>query len=287
MSQTTLLEVEDQIQKFWSPMFMPELLETNILGSLVNRDYEGDLKEEGDTVKVSQIIRAKGETRTVGVDADKFNSEKMLTRQVEVKAEKRFVGSHKIADLVTLQSQIRNKDSEIRQSLVEAIQIQLNDYLYSLVAPSVVTSNTAAITSTIMKNQRVNAGKKKWSKMKGWYSLLGPDYYGDVMNETKLTSSDYVRDNAVEAGEIFTRRYGFNVGEDNSDGLASLSSDTKAGLFFHPDFLYLVMQQQPRFKISDLHANNEFGFVISVDMVGGAKIGLQGADKHFLVKGDA
>jgi hypothetical protein len=137
-----------------------------------------------------------------------------------------------------------------------------------------------------LKAIRVIAGKQKWPKSPGWYGLLSPDYYGDLMDSTKtITSTDYVADQPVVGGEIISRRYGFNIIEDNSDGLDSLSPTTgnPAALFFHPAFCHMVTQMSARFKVSDLHSNEEFGYVISVDVVGGAAIGIEGDKMHVSV----
>jgi hypothetical protein len=61
-------------------------------------------------------------------------------------------------------------------------------------------------------------------------------------------------------------------------------SATGGGLFFHPDFLYLVSQQEPRYKVSDKHALKEFGYVFSMDMVIGSKLGIQGNLKNVKVQ---
>jgi hypothetical protein len=289
MALTELADVQDQIQTFWSPIFVAELIESNPLLALVNRDYEGEIKVGGDTVRVSQIKRPAGETKTIGAAGDnEFTPEKLQTAKVDVKAEKRFVASFEFEDLVDLQSQIGSQDSAIRNALIESINIQINEYLYSLVAPAAnhIIDNTATMTAAVLSSVRRLAGKAKWAKTGGWYGLLSPDYYGDIMDETKLTSTDFVEDRPVVGGEVVTRRYGFNIIEDNSDGNASLSADDKAGLFFHPDFMYFVMQMMPRFKVSDQHSNNKFGYTISVDSIGGAKIGLEGDVKHAIVIGE-
>ena len=287
MAETLLADVNDQIQKFWSPMFMDELLESTILPSLVNRDYEGDLKKQGDTVKVSQIKRPTGETKDVGVDANTFTPEKLTTAQVEVKAEKRFIASFEFEDLVDLQSQIQGDSSEIRQALLESIDIQLNDYLYGLLAPvGGPKTGVANFDASELNSARKLASKRKWAKMKGWWCLYDPEYGEDLRADTTITSGDFgSADKPVVGGEIVEKRFGFNMVEDNSAGLAAnygVGGDG-AALLFHPDFLYLVMQQAPRFKVSDQHSNNKFGYTISVDMVGGAKIGLEGDVKHQLV----
>ncbi len=289
MAETTLTEVQDQVKKYWSDLFMPELRENNPLIALVDKTYDGEIKREGDTVRVSQVVKAAGETIVISGAAtdNKFTPEALVTRYVDIKADRRFVGSYKFHDLVDLQSQLRAERSEIRESLLDAVSTQINNFLYSLVAPAAgqALTGVANMDAATLKSIRVIAGKQKWFKSPGWYGLLSPDYYGDVMDETKLTSSDFVNDQPTVGGEIATRRYGFNIIEDNSDGLASVSPTpgNPSAIFFHPAFCHMVTQMEARFKVSDLHANEEFGYLISVDVIGGASIGIEGDKLHVSV----
>jgi len=50
MSATLLSDVSNQVAKFWSPMFMDELMQSTLLASLVNKQYQGEMKRGGDTV---------------------------------------------------------------------------------------------------------------------------------------------------------------------------------------------------------------------------------------------
>ena len=86
MANTTRInDVQDQVQKFWSNIFMPELQENLLLGGLVNKDYEGEIKRGGDEVFVSQLVNPQGQTKTIGVDADSFSSTKLQTRRIGIK----------------------------------------------------------------------------------------------------------------------------------------------------------------------------------------------------------
>jgi hypothetical protein len=105
---------------------------------------------------------------------------------------------------------------------------------------------------------------------------MDPQYYGDLLSETNIISRDIVQQQPFPEGVIAERRLGFNIIEDDSRA-------ADFALAFHPDFLLMVMQQAARFKISDKHANKEFGFVMSVDVVFGAKLGIDGAAKHITV----
>jgi hypothetical protein len=102
-----------------------------------------------------------------------------------------------------------------------------------------------------------------------------------------LASQEYGQTGApVIDGEI-RRAHGFWLMEDNTPGIrtsvSGASNPGQGALLFHPDFLYLVMQTEPRFKISDLHATGSFGENMTVDFVFGAKLGIDGNKKHIRV----
>lgn len=282
MSLTNLAVVADQIQKFWSPIFMPELKAGSKLPSLVSRDYEGQIAKEGDNVYVSQLVIPDAQEKTVGTDADTFESSSLSTNRVEVKANKRIVVAVEVTDLAKLQSQLESKDSEIRKGLLESCMRKLNASLYALVAPSSsspdhlinsVTDFNAAQASAA----RMRAAQAKWMKNKGWFGALDPVYYNDMLQAATLTSKDYIEgESPVIGGEISNKRFGINWFED--DSLA-----TDQAVVFHPDFMYLCMQTQPTFKLSDLHAQKKFGYLLSVDFIYGAKLGIDGSKKHQLI----
>lgn len=289
ISERGLADVERLVKEAWSDVFMEELREQLLLGSLINKDYDGQIAQQGDTVKVSQINAPSGELRTVGVDSSSFSTETISTTQIEVKADKRAVAGYDMEDLALLQSQLGNQDSSIRAALLHAVGKQINDYVYSLVDPSAVAAHDRSGVSdyNISEHQatRTLAAKAKWMNNKGWYGLLSPQYYSDLMSETQLQSRDFRDDSTIISGQIAQDVLGFKVLEDNSIAAAGNLANDDAGIFFHPDFLHMVMQQAPRFKISDKHANKEFGFVMSVDVVFGAKQGIDSAQKHIRVTG--
>ena len=278
MATTKVADVADQVQTIWSPLFMQELREDLLLGALVNKDYQGEIRKRNDTVTVSQIVAPVSQLRTVGIDADSFESNKLETLKVDIKADKRAVSSYEFEDLVDLQSIIDTGGADVRQALMHDVARQINDHLYSLVAPSAATpdhvlNSITALDTAQMKALRLLASQAKWLKDKGWWLLADPSYYGDVLSDLTLASSDFgATDAPLIGGQLSQQRFGFNILEDNSR-----SVDT--GIAFHPDFLHLVMQTDAQFKISDQHSNKKFGFVMSVDLVFGAKQGIAGDEK--------
>lgn len=285
MSVTDLASVANQIQKYWSPMFMKELRESLLLGSLVNKEYEGEIKNQGDTVRVSQVNAPNGQLLTVGTNADSFETEEVSMTYVDIKADKRAVAAFEIQDLAKLQSQLDAEESELKSSLLYAVNKQINDYLFTLAVPSTAAPDHQINGVTDFNASEVNVMRKlasqaKWGKEKGWWLLVDPSYMSDLLNATTLTSSDYgANDAPIIGGQMALKRFGFNILEDNSDGILKLSpalSGADTALAFHPDFMHMVMQTQPSFKLSDLHSQKKFGYILSVDLVFGAKLGING-----------
>ena len=278
MSITVIGDVTNQVQKYWAPLFTKELRENLLLGGLVNKDYQGQIKKGGDTVYVSQINAPTGQLLTVGTDADSFTSSKISMSRVTVTANKRAVASYKVADEAELQSQLADQNSEMRNSLRYAMDQQINDYLYTLAipatsAPDHTVGSVSAMNAAAVNANRLLAATAKWDRAKGWFALLDPSYYTDVLADTTLMSADYgAADRPVVGGQTSLPRYGFNILEDNS-----LATDV--GYFFHPDFMHLVMQTEVQVKVSDLHPLGQFGFLISCDVIFGASLGISGANK--------
>lgn len=286
MSRTQLSDVADQVQKYWSPVFTKQLRENLLLGALVNKDYNGQITKMGDTVRVSQVTAATGQLLTVGTNADAFASEKVTTSKIDIVCDKRAVAAYEFEDLVDLQSQIGMNNPEVMESLNFAMAKQINDYLYTLVAPSSsspdhVINSVTDFNASQLAACRVLAAQAKWRMEPGWYCLADPSYYQDLMNATTLASSDYgATDAPTIGGQIALKRFGFNIFEDNS-------RTVDQALLFHPDFLHMVMQTEAQIKISDLHSLKQFGVLMSVDMVFGAKLGIEGSKKHITVKAAA
>ena len=292
MSATLVGALADQAQKFWAPVMVKQLKEETLLPSLVNRNYEGQLGAQGDTVKVSQIAVPAGSRKSVGSGHDSFSTDAMVTTQIDIKADTVITAAFELDNLANLQTQLGSPtgQSEIRDALVKSLEINLNAYLYSLVAPSTSAPDhsVASVTdfnASALLAMRLLAAQAKWRKDDQWYLLLDPSYMNDLLSAATLTSADYVNDKPIVGGHQGINRFGFNIFEDNSDGILSLSpavAGADVALGFHRDFLHLVMQQSISFKISDKHVLKQNGYIVSAQMVVGGKLGLEGSVKHIL-----
>jgi len=279
MSVTKITDVSEQVKSFWSDMFVEELQESDLLVNLLSREYEGEIGPGGNEVKVNQWKDAEGEVSTIGVDDDIFNPEKLGESQIIIKADKIFSASFQFTSMAQLQSQLATADSAIRMSLLAGVRKQMNNYLYNQFS---LVNNIGSVTdfnASQVSSLRKFAGQNKWKKDGNWFLTSDPSYYADLLNATTLTSADYVADQPTIAGQLGSKRFGFNIFEDNSDGLLGLIGNMSGtdsediALAFHKEAVHFVMQQQAEFEVASLTANKQRGYVIKVDLIGGAKPG--------------
>lgn len=294
MTMTQVSDVNEQMQKVWAPISNDEFVEMSVLPGLVNRQYEGMINKQNDSVYVSQIEIMAGQRKSTGdSNYTTFETERVRTSRVTVTADQIFTTAIELDDLVALQSQLGSAESEIRANMLKALEIQVNAYLYSLVSPATSSPDhsIASVTDfneTQLASCKVLADQAKWP-MTDRFCLVDPQYSADLTASAGLSSQDYVPDYPKVGGQIVSQRYGFNILMDNSAGLlmAGAASDTGTqdrALLFHKSFMALVMGQI-QWKVSDLHANKQHGYILSCHAVGGAKLLINGANKHILVYG--
>lgn len=275
LGDTVLADVSEQVKKYWGPMTQNQLVQTNKLVNVVNRDYEGSITQEGDTVYVSMIKPMTASVKTIGTDADTYSPSKIQTVRTAIVADKVIEASVRVGSLVELQSQIQSGSPQLRETMVQAMSDALNAYLYSFVktvsdSPNDGLTGIATFAKAQLAIARAYAGKKKWAKS-NWFGFLAPTYWADICTDDALASVNYVSDTPLATASEFRNLLGFNLTEDNC-----LSDDQ--ALFFHRDFLYFVMQQGATWKVSDLHAQEKRGIHLSCEMVVGAKANAYSGD---------
>lgn len=279
MASTNLGDVQYQVEKYWSPVAMKQLRESLLLGALVNKDYQGDLKKGGDTVRVYQVAAPNATTTTVGtLNSNSFSPSAVTTSYVDIVANKHVTAAYEIADEVELMSLLNRDNPEVISSLVFSVEKAVNTALYAAMVPSAAAPDhllnlVTDLNNTQLLDIRKLAATAKWETSKGWYGLIDPSYYSDVLASQSLVSSDFgAADAPVISGKLGLRRYGFQIFEDNS-----LATDV--GYFFHPDAVHMVMAKELSIKISDLHPTGKHGFLISVSLIFGTALGIDGGKK--------
>lgn len=267
-------ELDYLIPELWSPKMYQELRNDVMFANIFSREYEGVISQFGDTVNVQQIVAPVGEIITD--DKAQFNSQVMSVNRIAITANKRASAAFEFTDLAQLQSMSFQQDAQ--EALLYAIRLKLeNDIIAALVPSAAAPDHQIAPASagdlaaadlgsirTLLSTAKVPVSNRKL--------LLSPSYYGDLLSKTQVTSSDFVAGNSAQQG-VVSQFMGFEIMEHNLLG-------TDIGYAVHPSALLLVMQQEIRVKISDLHSQNKYGYLLSADMVYGFSL----ADNTRMVK---
>jgi hypothetical protein len=275
MSANGTTELANLIPEIWSSTMYDELRNTIAFANIFSRQYEGEIRQVGDTVKVQTIIAPEGEILTD--DKTQFASSTMQVNQFSIVANKRATAAFEFTDLAQLQS--LSFQQEAQAALVYAIRLKMENDIISGLLPSssspdhvispAAASDLAAVDlgtiRTLLSTAKV--------PLAGRAFLAAPSYYGDLLGKTQLTSADFVNaGNSAQSG-VISNFMGFTIMEHNL-----LAADV--GYAVHPSALQLVMQQEIRVKISDLHSQNKYGYLLSADMVYGYTL----ADNKRIVK---
>lgn len=291
MAVTTRTDLDPQSREIWSELFEDELRAQFRIAPLLDRSQDEQVKRQGDIVaskkfKVSQLNKGTGQLLDIDTEqANTFSPAKQSSQQIEVSINKRAVSSRDFADLVDLQTQVDLADPKVISTMAYEVSETMNGYIYGLsTTPTSETTGTASISATTLTSAAQIADNAQWPDGNRW-AMVDATYWEDLLNDSTLTSADFVQDSPVMSGMIL-QRYGWNLVKDTSPQLKSKLNGGAGGvvMFFLPDYLALIMQQDTRTKASDKHSNNEFGAVLSMDKVFGASIGNDGADKFIIIR---
>jgi len=276
MTATTISDVTNQIQTYWAPLFAKELRESTLWLNFIKYHYEfapsvngtkAPIKG-GNTLKISTITAPVSTSRTIGTDADSFDTNKLSMTQTNLVVDKRAVSAVEFDDLSVIMSQLEDQDSEIRQAMLFDIRRQVNVAIKAIINPSAsapdhVINGVTDFNFAQLAAVRLLESQAKWTDSGEQISLIiDPSYTSDLIDETLISSNDYNGgDTPVASGAFRAPNLGMNVYEDNS-----LSTDYGYALI--PSWAIGAFGV-PEFKISDLHAQKRFGYVMSVDQVFG------------------
>jgi hypothetical protein len=250
-------ELQNLIPTVWSSRFYEQLKNNLYLASVFSRDYEGEIKNKGDKVKVNQIVAPAAQTITD--DKEKFTSGGLVINQKEMTVNRRTVDAVEISDLALLQSESFMED--LKREMGYQLALKMEQEIITELRAGLTTYAIAA-SGTYAKNDWVNARTKAasllWSKMPK-FSAFGVSYYGDLLKDNNITSADWV-DGKPLMDQQLPNALGFRSFEHDLLG-------NDEALHFHYSALQMAIQKGVNFKISDLHGQNKFAYLLSVDCV--------------------
>ena len=274
MAALGVTELANRIPEMWAPRMYAELRNKVAFLNFFSREYEGAIRTVGDTVKVQQLVAPSAEILTS--DKAQFNTLPVTISNIDIVANKRASAAFEFTDLAQLQS--LEFQSEAQQSLVFAIRKKLEQDIIAALIPSssapdhqIAPAAASALAAVDLATLRTLLSTAL-VPVENRALLLAPSYYGDLMTSTQIMSRDFTAGNNSQSG-VVDSFMGFQVMEHNL-------LDADVGFAVHPSALQLVMQQEVRVKISDLHSQNKYGYLLSADFVYGFTL----ADNKRIVK---
>lgn len=260
-------ELAFRIPELWAQDLYDELRNQLLFANVFSRQYEGVIRNMGDVVRVQQLSAPEGQV--LSSDKDVFDAEQMVWSDFTVTVNQRAVASFEITDTAMLQSM--EFQTQAQAALVYAIRRKLESAVIAALIPSaaspdhqIAPASASDLAAVDVASMRTLLSQAKVPPT-GRVLLLDPAYFGDLLTKTTFTSSDFVPGSPVSAAAFSSPLYGFTIVE--SDMLAA-----DIGYAVHPSALQLVLQQDVRIKVSDLHNQRKFGMLISADILYGLSL---------------
>ena len=212
------------IPQLWSARLLANLDKNLVFANCVNRDYEGEIKNLGDTVKINQIgdVRIGDYTGDVGAPEELSSTQQVLT----IDQAKYF--NFKVEDIEAVQANVALMEKAMARASY-AIADHIDRYIASFVANAGIVVSSEAVTKENAYDKLVDL-KVKFNKanipQQGRFVVLPPEYIGLLEKDDRFVK-DYSR--AVLQNGVAPRVAGFDVLESNNVHMSETAFDVMAG----------------------------------------------------------
>jgi len=231
------MSVKNFIPTIWSARLLANLDKTFVYPTAVNRDYEGEISQYGDTVKINQMGNVTVSDFT-GVLAE---AEELTSTQQLLTIDQRKSFNFKVEDIDKAQANVTLIDKGMARAGVAVADV-LDQYLAKFVEQASIKVGTAIapieVTSVTAYNTLVDLGtaldKKNVSKQ-GRFVIAPPDFCGLLCKDSRFTLNQAVLANGVDG--VFGVVAGFEIRQSNNvpvteDGVYSIMAGTTEAISY-------------------------------------------------------
>lgn len=202
------------IPELWSARLLQNLDKTFVYPQCVNRDYEGEIRNFGDTVHIQKFgdIEVKDYTKADGVGEPK-DPGAGSTVALAIDQAKYF--NFKIEDIEAAQANV-NLMEKAMQRAAYAIGDVIDQYIASFVAQAGVDAGEVAVTPQNAYDTLVNlkvALNKENVPVAGRFVVVPPEFLGMLEKDDRYTKYDAAD---VKANGVRGRVAGFDIRESNN-----------------------------------------------------------------------
>lgn len=261
--------------ELWSKELTRLLMNYGVMVDCVNRNWEGEIKNQGDTVHIQGLDKVTVGTYDSSVDIE-YEDLKGTTQELVINQKKYW--ALKVDDIDKIQANVPLTQKYINQAKKELINVK-DAYLHTLGVAGVDTNNqlgTVAITDeNIYKTctslfrllSRANAidSDGKGEDGKNPFLILPPEIVEVVKNSPKATQATNLGDQTIRKGTIL-QYAGFDVKQstvvEENSGNYSILCGTSEGITFADQFT----------KVESLRDKDSFSDLVRGLYLYGAKV---------------
>lgn len=299
MAVTDITTLTNQINKIWSHQWKGSLVQgPSPIVPVLSREFTDNvgqptqIMQMGDTVYVSRLDNLSGSDKsTSDPDFNEMQAEELSLSRVAVTANRMASSTIEIQNLAKLQTELDANDTQIRDAMFAAVQRKIAQQCYGLVSPSASAPDhdisSSDFNAATLSSVKILADRSYWpdGQQDRWL-FVDPQFHQDIVDDTTLAGADYgASDVPIIQGRLSLPRMGFNILMDNTigspTGPAGITDDY--GLAFTREWAYLVLQQQPEFRIHDRGAAGKRTYYLDLTVVYGVKLGHQGDIRHIRI----
>lgn len=204
------------IPEIWSAMMLESLKKSLVYAGpqVVNRDYEGDIQNSGDTVRIRSMSRPTIASYTKGSTV--INPEQLTDAQRSLLIDQAKYFAFEVDDIDLAQS----TGGELEEGLLEAVY-GLRDVADQYVAGlytgaqaanqiGTVSVTTGALAYTQLRRLKVKLDEANVA-LEGRYAVVPPWYHGLLLEESKFVTVDASGTSEGLRNGIVGRALGFDV----------------------------------------------------------------------------
>lgn len=251
------------VPEIWSQRFYDVLLADLPFESLVSKDYEGEIQNLGDTVKISSVPEFDEATELA--EDQRNDADSVTVTQQSLVINKRFAKDFIVTNRAQLQS-LPHMD-KLRDLAIYSIQKKIQSTIISLIAPTGAHAIAYDSGTTLALADLLEAKELKDADdvpMSDRHLVVGAAQMNDIFNITGFTSSDFLVSGApLQSGELPSALLGYMPHFTSEAGNVSY--------MFHRSFFTMAAQKGLSVSEYDLGVDGKRAARVNVDWLGGFK----------------
>lgn len=259
-------ELSAIVPEVWSQRYYDVLLASLPFNAIIDRSYEGEIAQLGDTVRISTFPEF-GDADLLEED-QKADADAITVTQQNLVIDKRIFKDFIVTNKAMLQS-LPFMD-KLRELAIYSIQKKIQSEIISLVVPNAAapdhsiaydSGTTLALADLLEAKELLDAQDVPMSDR---HLVVGAAQLNDIYNITGFTSSDFITSGApLQSGELPPALLGF------APHFTSVVGNVT--YLFHRSFMTMAMQKGITVSQFDLGVEGKRAVRVNVDTLMGIK----------------